>query len=178
VRDHELTASDVASIYIGTQANVGLSGPPQLIAPQGETAPQGGAAPAPATGIPQPPNFPPGGVAGPPTGSPGGVQPTQPPNTIPGTSPVPGSPAGACARDGSRAGSWCARDADARESHTRAAGDDAARGGESTAGPAAGTDADAAVESGADDTRADHRDAAGDDVPGGGRTLHRTDNDQ
>ncbi len=60
VRDHELTASDVASIYIGTQANVGLSGPPQLIAPQSETPPPGGATPAPATGIPSAAEFPAG----------------------------------------------------------------------------------------------------------------------
>lgn len=95
VRDHELTAGDVASMYIGTQANVGLSGPPQLIAPQpeGQLEQPGGAAPAAAPGTTsttQPPNFPPGGVAGPPTGSPGGVNPTQVPNTVPGTSPVPG----------------------------------------------------------------------------------------
>ena len=33
VRTHELTADDLAPIYIGTQQNVGLSGPPPLIAP-------------------------------------------------------------------------------------------------------------------------------------------------
>ena len=33
VRTHELTAEDLAPIYIGTQQNVGLSGPPPLIAP-------------------------------------------------------------------------------------------------------------------------------------------------
>jgi general secretion pathway protein D len=88
VRTHELTPSDVGSIYIGTQANVGLTGPPQLIAPQGE-APGGPAGPGATTppGAPpisgQPPNFPPGGVA------PGGVPPTNYP-APPGTSPVPG----------------------------------------------------------------------------------------
>lgn len=94
VRDHELTVSDVASIYIGTQANVGLSGPPQLIAPQPGAAPTPGGTTTPggaATGIPQPFNMPPPGVAGPPTGTPGGVNPTNPPVPA-GTSPVPGLP--------------------------------------------------------------------------------------
>ena len=46
VRDHQLTREDVAAVYIGTQANVGLSGPPQLIAPQPEAPPPaGGTAP-------------------------------------------------------------------------------------------------------------------------------------
>jgi general secretion pathway protein D len=66
VRDHELSASDLASVYIGTQANVGLSGPPPLIAPQ--TQPQ---APTPS-----------GGATIPPTQ-------TQP-NAVPGAAAVPG----------------------------------------------------------------------------------------
>ncbi len=33
VRTHELTAEDLAPIYIGTQQNIGLGGPPPLIAP-------------------------------------------------------------------------------------------------------------------------------------------------
>ena len=33
VRTHELTADDLAPIYIGTQQNIGLGGPPPLIAP-------------------------------------------------------------------------------------------------------------------------------------------------
>ena len=62
VRTHELTSTDLGSIYIGTQQNVGLGGPPPLIAPQGD-APGVGGAPAPAPTVPnQPPNFPPGGV--------------------------------------------------------------------------------------------------------------------
>jgi general secretion pathway protein D len=82
VRDHELTKEDVGSIYIGTQTNVGLSGPPQLIAPQAE-------APAPAS--PTPPGVPaPSGVPGPPVASPGGVPPMNPPVPA-GTSPVPGA---------------------------------------------------------------------------------------
>ena len=90
VRTHELTAADVAPIYIGTQQNVGLGGPPPLIAPQGE-APPGGAGAAAGTTVPaapplsgQPPNFAPGGVP-----TPGGVPPTNIP-APPGTSPVPG----------------------------------------------------------------------------------------
>jgi len=92
IRDHELTTSDVGSIYIGTQSNVGLSGPPPLIAPPPEAQPP---APAPGGGLPpapnQPnvPNAPPAGVPGPPTASPAGV-PSVVPNVPPGTSPVPG----------------------------------------------------------------------------------------
>jgi general secretion pathway protein D len=43
VRTHELTPQDVGPIRIGTQANLGLSGPPPLLAPPGAAA----AAPAP-----------------------------------------------------------------------------------------------------------------------------------
>ena len=90
VRDHELTKEDVGNIYIGTQANVGLSGPPQLIAPQPEAEPAPAAPPAaPPTNTSNPPNFSPGGVPRPPFGSPGGVQPTNPPTPPPGTSPTP-----------------------------------------------------------------------------------------
>ena len=47
VRTHELTAEDLAPIYIGTQSNVGLGGPPPLIDPAG-TAPAACGAPPPA----------------------------------------------------------------------------------------------------------------------------------
>ncbi len=88
VRGHNLTAEDLGSIYIGTQANIGLTGPPQLIAPQPQQEPPAApAAPQPgATGIT------PGGVPGPPVGSPGGVQPTNPPVPA-GTQLRPGPPA-------------------------------------------------------------------------------------
>ena len=43
VRTHELTVQDLSSIYIGTQQNVGLGGPPPLIAPLPEAG--GGVAP-------------------------------------------------------------------------------------------------------------------------------------
>jgi general secretion pathway protein D len=88
VRDHELTKEDVGSIYIGTQGNLGLSGPPQLIAPQQQ--PDAPAAAPAAPGPPQGPTNPtPAGVPGPPVGSPGGVPPINPPVPA-GTSPVPG----------------------------------------------------------------------------------------
>jgi general secretion pathway protein D len=91
VRTHELTADDLAPIYIGTQQNVGLSGPPPLIQPpplpEGEAAasgtitgtpPQTGGVPgAPAPGVPAPP-----------IASPFGTQTTT--RTVPpGTSPAP-----------------------------------------------------------------------------------------
>ena len=38
VRTHELTQADLSPIYIGTQRNVGLTGPPPLIAPPPEAA--------------------------------------------------------------------------------------------------------------------------------------------
>ena len=50
VRTHELTPQDVGPIRIGTQANLGLSGPPPLLAPPGA----GVAAPTPA-GVAAPP---------------------------------------------------------------------------------------------------------------------------
>ena len=61
VRTREFSASDLGPIYIGTQSNLGLSGPPQLIgqpSPAAQIEPaQGGAAPAPGpTGPPAAPN--------------------------------------------------------------------------------------------------------------------------
>jgi general secretion pathway protein D len=95
IRDHDLTKEDVGNIYIGTQANVGLTGPPQLIAPQPQTPSETGAAPAPSPTAPPvapntPPNMSPGGVPRPPFGSPGGVQPTAPGAPPPGTVFQPG----------------------------------------------------------------------------------------
>src|SRR5262245_59694641 len=84
VRDHELTKEDVGNIYIGTQANVGLSGPPQLIAPQ-EPAPPPVAPLAPAT---TPGNIPPPGAQQPPVAAPAGAQNPNPP-APPGTAAVP-----------------------------------------------------------------------------------------
>src|SRR5262245_25077446 len=87
IRDHDLTKEDVGSMYIGTQANVGLTGPPPLIAPTGgEQPPAAGAAPV---GVPGINPIPPGGVPGPPTASPGGVPQINPPAPA-GTQPAPG----------------------------------------------------------------------------------------
>ena len=73
VRTHELRQQDVNPIYIGTQQNLGLGGPPPLIAPPagGQAAP--GAGPA----------------AGPPAAAPAT---TSAPGAMPGTLPSPGRP--------------------------------------------------------------------------------------
>jgi general secretion pathway protein D len=112
VRTHELTQQDISPIYIGTQQNLGLGGPPPLIAvppPVEEPAPgapQAGA-PTPAPGQPVLPAgsgavavVPPGsttvpGTTAAPTQPP--VAPTQPAPTAPaGTTPAtPGTPPGA-----------------------------------------------------------------------------------
>jgi hypothetical protein len=90
VRTHELTQQDVSPIYIGTQQNLGLGGPPPLIAPPVEPPPPAEAA-APAPGQPvtgttgtQP------GVPVVPAGS--GTVPVVPPGSspIPGTTTLPG----------------------------------------------------------------------------------------
>ncbi|HET7696763.1 MAG TPA: cohesin domain-containing protein [Vicinamibacterales bacterium] len=89
VRGHDLRPEDVGSIYIGTQSNVGLSGPPQLIAPQPEAA-AGTPGQPPAGGATALPAAPQTGVPGPPVASPPGVPGTGAPTAPPGTSPVPG----------------------------------------------------------------------------------------
>ena len=77
VRTHELTVEDLSSIFIGTQQNVGLGGPPPLIAPQPVEGP---AAAAPAT----PPA---------PTGPPGAPVPSPVTSTVPGfLTPPAGTP--------------------------------------------------------------------------------------
>jgi type II secretory pathway component GspD/PulD (secretin) len=101
VRTQELTAQDLGSIYIGTQSNVGISGPPPLIAPQPEAPPTGGEPSPGAPGVALPAgahpgaggqaiNQPPPGVPRPPTAGQFGVPTTAPP-LPPGTSPVPTS---------------------------------------------------------------------------------------
>jgi general secretion pathway protein D len=69
VRTHEMTQKDFAPIYIGTQQNLGLSGPPPLIQPQSEPA------------QPQPPAV---GAPGQPIGS------AVPATRLPASVPVPG----------------------------------------------------------------------------------------
>ena len=89
VRTHELTSQDLSPIYIGTQQNLGLAGPPPLIAPAPDEP-----VPAPSTGtgvnqiVPSTPGLTPGGVPRPPLAAAPGAQPLDrtPP---PGTSPVP-----------------------------------------------------------------------------------------
>ena len=83
VRTHELTAEDLAPIFIGTQSNVGLAGPPPLIA-----QPDNPAAPAPAAGAGVAPGVPAPGVPRPPITSEPGAQPVNRP-APPGTSAVP-----------------------------------------------------------------------------------------
>ncbi len=94
VRTHELRASDLSPIYIGTQSNMTLGGPPAVIG--GEPAP----APAAATTV-VPPAAPitPGVAPSPAAAQPFGTQPaaapvlppgTQRPVVPPGSSPIPG----------------------------------------------------------------------------------------
>jgi general secretion pathway protein D len=68
IRTHELTARDLSPIYVGTNQNFGLGGPPPLIAapPEPEpapAAPPGLAPPVPPQGVPVP-TVPPGGPPG------------------------------------------------------------------------------------------------------------------
>src|SRR6185503_13182950 len=87
VRTQEITAGDLSPIFIGTQQNLGLNGPPPLIAAPPEPAPAAPAAPGavqPAQPAqPVPPNVPP----------PGGAANAAPGVSIipPGSSPVPGT---------------------------------------------------------------------------------------
>ena len=90
VRTHELTADDLAPIYIGTQQNVGLGGPPPLIAPLPATRRPPAPAPAPAARRAIPARRRPARRA-PPAAPPPGVPPSNPPPP-PGTSPVPTFP--------------------------------------------------------------------------------------
>ncbi len=81
VRTHEITDVDLAPIYIGSQQNLGVGGPPPLIAPAPEQpGTPGAAAPAP---------------AGPQTLAPSGTVIAAPPGTspVPGTILVPAQPA-------------------------------------------------------------------------------------
>ncbi len=92
IRTHELRASDLSPIYIGTQSNMTLGGPPAVI---GGDAPPAAAAPAPAA--PTTPGVAPSPAA---AGQSAGTQPaaapvlptgtTQRPVVPPGSSPIPG----------------------------------------------------------------------------------------
>jgi type II secretory pathway component GspD/PulD (secretin) len=89
VRTQEITAGDLSPIFIGTQQNLGLNGPPPLIAAPPEAAP--GAAPVPPVAQPAPPAAP--NPAGP------GAAAAAPGVSIipPGSSPIPGTTAVAAA---------------------------------------------------------------------------------
>ena len=89
VRTHELTAQDLAPIYIGTQTNLGLSGPPPLIATP-EAAPAEPAA-APAGAAPEVPPLP-GAAPAPPPPAPGAGAVAPPPT--PSASQAQSAPAG------------------------------------------------------------------------------------
>jgi general secretion pathway protein D len=89
LRAPEITESDLRPIYIGSQGNLGLNGPPPLIGqpPASTPAPTGGVTSTPAASAPRSPASAPGAV---PT-----AQPAPPPGTTlitpPGSSPVPGT---------------------------------------------------------------------------------------
>ena len=87
VRTHELRASDLSPIYIGTQANMTLGGPPAVMggeAPVATGAFTPGVAPPPASAAGQPAGLQPVGVTGTPAGA------TVKPIVPPGSSPIPG----------------------------------------------------------------------------------------
>jgi len=77
VRTHALTQRDFTPLFVGTQSNLGLAGPPPLIQPRGEPAPQ--AAPAAAA----PPATPPAAQAPPAQPAQVPAQPAQVPATPP-----------------------------------------------------------------------------------------------
>ena len=94
VRTHELTAQDLAPIYIGTQQNLGLGGPPPMIAqPPEPSVPQAPAQTGPDQVIPTTPGVLPGGAARPPVPPPGTSPVPTPIAPVPpvGTVPAPGA---------------------------------------------------------------------------------------
>lgn len=93
VRTQEITAGDLSPIFIGTQQNLGLNGPPPLIAAPPEPAPAGPAAP----GAAQPAQ--PAQPVAPNVAPPGGAANAAPGVSIipPGSSPIPGTTAVAAA---------------------------------------------------------------------------------
>jgi type II secretory pathway component GspD/PulD (secretin) len=110
IRTHELTATDLSPIYVGTQSNMGLGGPPPLINVGGSVEVVPGSAGTPAAGTGATPTSPaavgaapstPGTTATPPRpqpfppGTPTPVLPTGTtgvtPQVPPGSSPIPGT---------------------------------------------------------------------------------------
>ena len=91
VRTHELTPEDLAPIYIGTTTNIGLSGPPPLIAQPEVVAPGDVPPVVPAPGAPAPVAPPaPEPVPDPAAAQPEGAQPPGVPVIPPGSTPQPG----------------------------------------------------------------------------------------
>jgi hypothetical protein len=92
IRTHEITEDDLKPIYIGSQQNLGLNGPPPLIAPPAEQPPIVAAQPAPAlptpSGVPSSPN--PQRAPGPAVMPPPGSSPI--PGTVPAPTPAPQQP--------------------------------------------------------------------------------------
>jgi len=90
VRSREFTANDLGPIYIGTQSNLGLSGPPPLIGATPDAPPTGAAVPAPAG---QPPAQPQAPVAAPAPAPQPAANPNAPGPQVPGganaLNPVP-----------------------------------------------------------------------------------------
>ncbi len=92
IRTHELRVSDLAPIYIGTQGNLALTGPPPVIGGAPDNAPAADAAPTPTPGAPGYPGTKPPIEPVLPTGA--TAQPGMPAGTspIPGMTPVPTAP--------------------------------------------------------------------------------------
>jgi general secretion pathway protein D len=86
VRTHELTASDLSPIYIGTQSNMALTGPPVTIG-----------------GTPEPEPPPPAAAPAPPPVTPPGIKPPAEPVLPAGTGPKPVIPPGSSAIPGTTA---------------------------------------------------------------------------
>ena len=91
VRTHELTASDLSPIYIGTQSNMTLSGPPATIGGEPEPPPPPPGPPAAAPGVPV---LPPGSAPQPviPPGSSPNPGMTTAPQPAPPATPPPATP--------------------------------------------------------------------------------------
>ena len=105
IRTHELTANDLSPIYVGTQSNMGISGPPPLISVGADaaatppaSAPGADAAAAPAAPGAQPATLTAPGTAGAATPPPGAATAPAPPRAqpMPPTTGVPvATPGGA-----------------------------------------------------------------------------------
>lgn len=89
VRTHGITEEDLRPVFIGSQQNLGLGGPPPLIAPpaEPENPTASPAAPTPGASAPRPPAAAPGAAPGPTLPVPSGTTLGAPP----GSTPVPGA---------------------------------------------------------------------------------------